>query len=103
LNFVDWREIIYQMAKDFYANNTKDDFELTLAQNNENFYPSGQTGYEQYYIDLLGFWRQLYDPNDTSTDFYQDGEKKSWNKKVYESPETLNFWFDFLDVEGELS
>jgi hypothetical protein len=24
-------------------------------------------------------------------------------KSVYESPEVLNFWFDFLDVEGELS
>ena len=62
LNFVDWREIIYQMAVDFYANNQKDDFELTLSKNNEQFYSSGQTGYEQYYIDLLGFWRQLYVP-----------------------------------------
>ena len=103
LNFVDWREIIYQMATDFYANNQRDDFEVVLGNNNDQFYPSGQTGYEQYYIDLLGFWRQLYDPSDTSADFYQDGEKKSWNKNVYESPEVLNFWFDFLDVEGELS
>ena len=26
-------------------------------------YPTGYTGYEQYYIDLEGFWRQLYNPD----------------------------------------
>jgi hypothetical protein len=25
-------------------------------------YSTGYTGYEQYYIDLQGFWRELYDP-----------------------------------------
>ena len=154
LNFVDWREIIYQMAVDFYAHNQKDDFELTLGKNNEQFYSSGQTGYEQYYIDLLGFWRQLYVPifaeNEQSAvdlvnstleeynkwllehptaskedkanarkpyddaykaaksiedtlDYYLLEERAHWMKSVYESPEVLNFWFDFLDVEGELS
>ena len=109
LNFVDWREIIYQMAKDFYANNQKDVFEITLAKNNEQFYPSGQTGYEQYYIDLLGFWRQLYDPTLTADDtnyndyYHSEDSRNNWNKNVYESPEVLNFWFDFLDSEGELS
>jgi hypothetical protein len=29
---------------------------------NPDFYPSGYTGYEHYYIDILGFWRQLYNP-----------------------------------------
>jgi hypothetical protein len=38
-----------------------------------------------------------------STDYYILGSKAHWNKNVYESPEMLNFWFDFLDVEGELS
>jgi hypothetical protein len=28
LNYVDWREIIYQMAKDYYKHNTRDDFEI---------------------------------------------------------------------------
>jgi hypothetical protein len=41
LNFVDWREIIYQMATDFYANNQRDDFEVILGNNNDQFYPSG--------------------------------------------------------------
>lgn len=59
---VDWREVIYQMAKDYYKHNTEDDFELILRRNNLQYYPSGQTGYEKYYIDLQGFWRQLYNP-----------------------------------------
>jgi hypothetical protein len=26
-----------------------------------------------------------------------------WNKNIVDAPETLNFWMDFLDTEGELS
>jgi hypothetical protein len=47
----DWREIIYQMALDYYKYNFLDDFELRVAEVNPS-YPSGRTGYEQYYIDL---------------------------------------------------
>ena len=45
----DWRELIYQMARDynFYKNNNMD---------------MVRTGYEPYYQDLLGYWRQLYNP-----------------------------------------
>jgi hypothetical protein len=33
-----------------------------------------------------------------------DNVKKYWNRAVYEYPETINFWFDFLDSErGELA
>lgn len=101
LNLVDWREIIYQMAKDHnkYGNmdnnnpkvllvkaenkkgescivtkqqvidspddylNPKDISLVTaIREQNPSFYPSGYTGYEQYYIDIIGFWRQLYNP-----------------------------------------
>ena len=58
----DWREIIYQMAKDYYKNNQNDDFEINIIRNNYPRYTSGKTGYEQYYIDMEGFWRQLYNP-----------------------------------------
>ena len=208
LNYVDWREIIYQMAKDYYKHNTLDEFELLVKNNNAPFYPTGKTGYERYYIDLQGFWRQIYNPcferdiekyqdkreqslldqelvqgfinnvnlsmSDTSqiryinsrynelikydkdfeyqffsqeketkgqfvasqleffnktmaieletikqqiTDYetkikelqedsknyYPEGHKHEyWLTNVYEYPETLNFWFDFLDAEGEL-
>ena len=207
----DWREIIYQMAIDYYQHNTEDNFELELRANNLEHYPTGRTGYERYYIDLQGFWRQLYNPKATQeisnrreqitvlennivtneqllktinntledkqerkqelediknktpdefTDTFQDelnsiekeidkiikgdkndkinypgrdnlvteiqnqqneisaieneianyenfeteeGPRKYWNKDVYENPHLLNFWFDFLDTEGELS
>lgn len=56
----DWRELIYQMAKDYYNHNQEDDFLQVIAENNFEYYPTGYTGYEQYYIDLSGFWRQLY-------------------------------------------
>ena len=63
---VDWREIIYQMALDYYSLGTKDDFCLQVAAENPQ-YPTGKTGYEHYYVDLQGFWRQLYDPKPEAT------------------------------------
>ena len=68
-NKVDWREIIYQMALDYMDHQGEDDFLLRLAENNchhetgESYYPTGYTGYENYYTDILGFWRSLYNPN----------------------------------------
>lgn len=54
---VDWREIIYQMAIDYYKYNTQDDFLSLIREKNIRYYPSGYTGYEQYYQDMEGFWR----------------------------------------------
>lgn len=59
---VDWREVIYQMALDYFKHYHDDDFLYTVGQNNLDFYPTGRTGYEQYYTDLQGFWRTLYNP-----------------------------------------
>ena len=101
----DWREIIYQMALDYYQyGSILDDFELRVAKANPE-YNSGTTGYESYYIDLQGFWRQLYDPNGIEENFYPSSNKdrRYWSKNVFESPETLNFWFDFLDSETDIS
>ena len=131
----DWREIIYQMALDYYKYNWLDDFELKVAAANPDQYPFGITGYEQYYTDLQGFWRQIYYPieneikeiedkiedDDTNEEkksmleskkeelerelenYYSEGhDKQYWNKLVFEQPYNLNFWFDFLDTEGEL-
>lgn len=80
----DWREIIYQMALDYYKHNQENDFLANLSHyntydtteyfDNDNefvkvvsrngglLYPNGITGYEQYYEDMEGFWRQLYNP-----------------------------------------
>ena len=59
---VDWRELIYQMALDYRKCNYDDNFLYYVSLFNPH-YPSGHTGYEQYYIDLEGFWRTLYNPN----------------------------------------
>lgn len=59
----DWREILYQMAADYYRYNFLDDFELRIIEANLEYYPTGQTGYEKYYIDIYSFWRDLYDPD----------------------------------------
>lgn len=102
----DWREIIYQMAKDYYKYaHVLDDFEIRIISSNPNDYPSGQTGYEQYYLDIYSLWRDLYNPDCKIDDenYYHEGDNIYWNKNVYERPESLNFWFDFLDTEGELS
>ena len=155
---VDWREIIFQMQKDYRQHHFDDDFMLKIIENNPNHYPTGQTGYEQYYIDLEGFWRQLYYPNyayeetikkyearlnvakaerdavgtadrvlfkskqdiveaiekektafeiDYVNTYYPDSIDKNnhpfWNRAVYEDPDVLNYWIDFLDADGELN
>lgn len=141
----DWREVLYHMALDYYKYSHLDDFELKVAAANPTLYPLGVTGYEQYYVDLQSFWRELYDPEskaqleskknnleqaieqssdseeiqnlklklksitneleDFIANYYcnEDSDLLWWNKNVYERPEALNFWFDFLDTEGELS
>ena len=60
---VDWRELIYQMALDYYKYNQLDCYTSRLIEANPDTCFKGVTGYEQYYIDLQGFWRQLYDSN----------------------------------------
>lgn len=150
---VDWREIIYQMALDYFAGQgcslenpvflsdsnysltDPDQFLYEVGKRNPEYYPTGYTGYEQYYTDMQGFWRQLYDLNYVPKIEYKDGyynnkdwivltekntiyeyystddpdysntdsNKLYWNKAVFEAPETLNFWIDFLDSNLELS
>ena len=103
----DWRELIYQMANDYYNHNQEDDFEIQLYKNNPQ-YRFGHTGYEQYYADMLGFWRTLYNPNSTDNEMFKltrDPEetdedfKKTlyWNRAIFNDPSSLIFWFDFID------
>ena len=124
----DWRELIYQMALDYYNHNHDDDYEVVLSRNNPE-YLFGKTGYEQYYEDLLGFWRLLYyvpkdsDLSDIESDelkqqlkkdFYLNinefstieeyNKKKFWNRAIITDPSSLLFWFDFIDGKtSELS
>lgn len=58
----DWREVLYQMAQDYYKYNHLSDFEQRVAAANPDLFPFGITGYEVYYIDIYSFWRELYYP-----------------------------------------
>lgn len=110
----DYRELIYQMAIDFYAHGQDTDFLIQLSQYNPQFI-NGKTGYEQYYIDIQAFWRQIYDPQpddwaiEQYGEFYNsagsdgEGKDKYWNKKLHTDPNSLNFWFDLYDTTGEIS
>lgn len=55
----------FENNKNAYYENSDREISLTTAirEQNPTFYPSGSTGYEQYYIDILGFWRQIYNPD----------------------------------------
>lgn len=100
----DWREIIYQMACDYYENNQKDDFLYKIAQNNLDYYPSGYTGYEQYYIDIQGFWRQIYcyGVKETKEENYKPNPKYEYyginDKGKYELKSYLIHWLSTEDI-----
>ena len=119
LIYVDWRELIYQMALDYFKyNHIKDNFTQLIAIANPEHYPTGITEYETYYTDMQGFWRQLYNPEAIGKLGNPDGYvkldiikgvstglfnvKTGWNENVIKAPEILNFWFDFMSVYGEM-
>ena len=138
----DWRELIYQMALDYFKyNHIKSNFTQLIAAANPAHYPTGITGYETYYTDMQGFWRQLYFPaikdyslisesekkqaaraillandeeitDETIADvsqeeiieyYKQDYDDDCYNINISKYPETLNFWFDFMSVDGEFA
>ena len=90
------------MAVDYFAHNHDDDFAIQIARRNPQ-YPYGKTGYEQYYTDMLQFWRYLYNPfSDDSTTYFvgalpeSEIENFGWNRIVVDDPSRLKFWIDFL-------
>ena len=106
----DWRELIYQMAQDFYNHNHDDDFDIVLHNNNPT-YKFGKTGYEQYYTDMIGFWRLLYNPTSDDNETYwispaqgqtqeEFNEVRYWNRLVFTDPSSLLFWFDFINANN---
>ncbi len=117
----DWRELIYQMACDYYKFNHKiPNFSQTIANTGENlqYYPTGVTGYETYYTDMQAFWRELYNPDALNEEYKNQAyveldissgistgnfnTKTGFNENVTKNPEVLNFWFDFMGTNGEL-
>lgn len=78
--FYDWREILYQMALDENRYKSRLDFREKLIEHNPEF-PTGYTGYEQYYVDILGFWRDLYNPNPLP--YYTQVEYNNSSNELY--------------------
>lgn len=39
--------------------------------------------------DIINYFREIYD-------------EEGWNKNIKTAPETLNFWFDFMNTDGEM-
>lgn len=48
--------------------------------------------YDNYYdSELLAEWRNLYDP-------MNDNWENNWNPDVFQNPDKINFWLDFINV-----
>lgn len=108
----DYRELIYQMAVDFYRQNQEEDFLDRVERNNPLTCINGQTGYEIYYTDMISFWRTLYrleyagitdeinrityaDANGTDT------STQGYNRDLIEAPWMLQFYFELTGEDTE--
>lgn len=107
LIYVDWRELIYLMARDYYQHNEELDYNKELQKHNA-WCKNGKTGFEPFYADMQAFWRLLYYPNwspeigDGINEYLQYGKYQWWNYNAIYSPASLIFWIDFIDTYGEL-
>ena len=108
LRLVDWREVIYQMALDYFAHNQEDDFLINIKNNNQAagwaLYQNGYTGYEQYYTDLQGFWRQLYDTNPKVTRDISGGKYEDVKVELNTEEETYKMetqWVAYKENETD--
>ena len=92
----DWREIIYQMAMDYQKYNHLDDFAQRIEKANNGLYPLGRTGYEQYYIDMAGFWRQIYNPE---LEINEDELKPRQSEIYYRYAEGLSVAYEEQELQ----
>lgn len=54
--------------------------------------------YNNYYdSELIAEWRNLYDPMNENWN-----ERNHWNPDVFENPDKINFWLDFIDTGSEI-
>lgn len=108
-------EEVSVMTKSAFEKNQTDytnlgEINLTTAIRfqNPDFYPTGITGYEQYYIDLEGFWRQLYNPQYTCSydieninalefESIQEENKVFYDKPVYANCTETTIYHDDIN------
>ena len=131
----DWRELLYQMALDYSKSDMKildltkaisgaESEEVTMKDENGNEYTTTltqlknelvmwektwNTSYISYYTDLLGFWRNIYDPdkNEWANNYcwnpdYVECRRGEQKEPMYDELILINhenhiFWLDFLD------
>lgn len=79
LDQYEWREELYREA--LYL-------QTTVGFGNEK---------NVYYEELIGFWRDLYDPNNSNWD-----DTNHWNPNVYNDPTQLSFWLDTIDTGADI-
>lgn len=73
----EWREELYRHALDAQVTNSV---------------------YNNYYdSELIAEWRGLYDPKKEIWD-----ATNHWNPDVFENPDKINFWLDFIDEGSEI-
>ena len=102
----DWRELIYRMALDYNKYNHLDNFEMKVAAANPDLYPTGKTGYEQYYIDMQGFWRLLYNPFEDVPQLIQDlikheEKRDKIQQKIDSLDQQIAFETDWIQTYNE--
>ena len=63
--------------------------------------------FKKYKMSLYFDMNELIYPFKTNQTYYtfstDEFKETYWNRNVSEAPETLNFWFDFLDTDGDLA
>lgn len=77
----EWREELYRRALNAQVTNSVYD----------NYYDS----------ELLSEWRNLYDTMNSNWDS-SIAEQNHWNPDVFNNPELINFWLDFIDTGSEM-
>lgn len=103
-NYVDWRELIYQMAKDFHGHGQESDYVYQMRLRNPTMFQNGKSGYEQYYTDLMGFWPDVYRYTITVQNEFQqpvDKEIVGWNMEKLADPNTMMYWLEFLEGNSQ--
>ena len=114
---VDWRELIYQMARDFYdyGENSKYNYISMLLDTNKTLLKDNFTlGYEPFYTDMISNWRSLYfnpiledyeyNIKEATGNYLSDYDKdNSWIQLLRLAPNEISFWFDLTEGQLELN
>ena len=103
-HYVDWRELIYQMAKDFHAHGQDSDYIYQMRLRNPVLFQKGKSGYEQYYTDIMGFWPDVYRYNikaPTASGQEITKEIVGWNQEKLSDPNTMMYWLEFLEGNSQ--